>query len=115
MTGLQVGEEPSLGEFEGIGVPGWLISIANEHGMDVALAVWQRLAEEAIRTEDRGRIYIPAFTRLLRAERNRYIRTLGQEGCSPETIKVRLQRELRIDIALCTIQRVLRASVVAIR
>ena len=92
-----------------MGAPGWVVDIAAHHGLDVAFSVWQRLGQEAIRIGDQGRVYIPALSGLYRAQRNLFIQTLWQEGCPPKIIRERLQRELHIELSVCTISRIVRA------
>lgn len=105
---LEPGNGLCLDDLGEIGAPRWVVDIAADYGLDVAFHVWRRLGEEASRVGDQGRIYIPVISGVLRAERNKYVRTLSQEGYSPKMIRERLQRELLTDLSICTICRIIR-------
>lgn len=98
----------TLEELREIGVPRWLMEIAAEHSVPVAIDVWRRLSEEAQVGDGRSRLYVPAWTVYLRYQRNRFIKTLDAEQVPPEDIVKTVKDVLCERISLCHVRRIVR-------
>lgn len=87
--------DPRLDELRQIGLPYRWLQVAQSIGVDAFLITWQILDQE---NRDggggaRARFRVPMFSRYLRFQRNRYVRTLAESGKRVHEIQqsVRLQ------------------------
>ncbi|HHB12218.1 MAG TPA: hypothetical protein ENK62_03350 [Chromatiales bacterium] len=89
-----------------IGLPRWLIDIAAEIGVDAALSVW-RLISAAARERGDNRLHVPAWSTYLRYQRNRFIRSLDEQGYPPDEIHRQVQTVLCERISLAHVKRII--------
>lgn len=81
-------------ELRRMGLSRMWLDVADVVGPEQFLRVWQVIDQHAAEDYGNLRIRIPRFSRFLRFQRNRYIRTLAQAGYSVAEIQQRVQREL---------------------
>lgn len=98
------GADPRIDELRAIGLPRAWIQVADLVGYDLFMGLWKILDNEAPCRP--FHIKVPPFSKWQRYQRNRYIIALDSEGLKPREIQTRVRRELRENITLRHIWRI---------
>ena len=103
----QTGDAPRIYELREIGLPRWLLDLAEDIGVDAVLAVWRRLSDAA-REHGDNRVHIPAWLTYLRYQRNRFIYSLDEAGKTPCQIRKEVATALCEQLSLSHIKLIIR-------
>lgn len=106
--GEQKKRDPRMEELKKMGLQQVWIKVAEEIGVDAFLRTWRILDGDPGSYNDRGRLEIPlrSYSSYLKFQRNRYIETLTQTGCTAPEIRERLNKQLCEQISLRHISRI---------
>lgn len=80
-----------------MGMPDWLLQIAQAIGVDHTLTMWRILDAQRGRRSDDGlmiNLQLRPFSSYRRYQRNRFIEALGAVGFSVDEIRSKVKREL---------------------
>lgn len=106
--------DPRLDELRQIGLPYRWLQVARAIGVDAFLVVWQILDQEnhdATGQQISARVRVPMFSRYLKFQRNRYVRTLAESGRSPAEIRELVRTELCEELSERHIARIIGSAV----
>jgi len=104
-------DDPRLRELAEIGLGERWMRIAHTIGYDAFVAMWRILAVEHLHCEkptySRVRVWVPSYPRLLRQQRDKYIRE--RAGINPDLkqIQADIEKNLGESLSLTHIQRVI--------
>lgn len=102
--------DPRFEELERIGIPAAWMRVAERVGFDVWLDIWRMLSEDASVRHDGGARLpkLRCFSSYSRYQRNRYIRSLAEQGMPPPVIQRALRDNLREHLDITNIVRISR-------
>lgn len=109
---LKKSEDPRINELREIGLGHKWLQMAEAIGFDNFMTVWSILDEENINnggvTCERIRMWVPAFKRYLRYQRNRYIIARASDNdARPEKIQKEINKLLGEQLSLAHIKRIM--------
>lgn len=104
--------DPRIQELREIGLGKKWLMIAEEVGFDAFMAMWRILDsdefEEAGASSERIRIWVPAFKRYLKFQRNRFILfRASQDDCSADDLRKEIKEQLGESLSVAHIKRIM--------
>lgn len=104
--------DPRISELKEIGLGSKWLKIAEAIGFDAFMAMWRILDSNdignSVHSSERVRMWIPAFRRYLRYQRNRYISALALEpGITPHEVQKKIQKLLGESLSFAHIKRIM--------
>lgn len=96
-----------INELREIGIASYWIDIAETIGVDNFLAMWSILSDSDTVQLEKHYAYVPRYSAWTRYQRNRAIISMHADGLSPKEIKIRIKNDLKEDITLGHINKII--------
>ena len=109
--------DPRIQELREIGLGKKWLMIAEEIGFDAFMVMWRILDSDELEdngmSSERIRVWVPAFRRYLKFQRNRFIIfRASQDDCSAEELRKEIKKQLGESLSVAHIKRIMDKDII---